>query len=278
MKDTILLQTKMFCNVKSSATTAMGEKYGTMSPDKLEKAIQDAQQNRSCQYSNTSEHQFLRSINSGCGKLPHSNTHEACVEARQLYFSFLMKFGIPAVFLTITPDDLHNFLIVVYSLPPDKVSSHGKVDQKTLSECDILTDFNVRQETRSQHPGLCAEEYQSMMQLVIKHLFNWNTATQISKGISLIGELLAWCLATEEQGRKSLKCCNRVMNILQGVKDQEHKLGIWTYQNAQREAKEMFANACSARLFSDFEITKPLSSFSVFSHENCQSERKVKEM
>jgi hypothetical protein len=93
--------------VKSSATTAMGEKYGTMSPDKLEKAIQDARQNRSCQYSNTAEHQFLRSINSGCAKLPRSN--EACVEARRLYFSFLMKFGIPAVFLTITPDDLRNF-------------------------------------------------------------------------------------------------------------------------------------------------------------------------
>jgi hypothetical protein len=68
------------------------------------------------------------------------------------------------------------------------------------------------------------------------------------------------------------------MNILQGVKDQEHKLGIWTYHNAQREAKEMFANACSAQLFSGFEITKPLSNSSVFSHENCRSERKVKEM
>ncbi len=90
MKDTIFLQTKMFCNVKSSATTAMGEKYGTMSPDKLERAIQDARQNRSNQYSNTVEHQFLRSINSGCGKLPHSN--EACVEARRIYFSFRLAF------------------------------------------------------------------------------------------------------------------------------------------------------------------------------------------
>jgi hypothetical protein len=125
-----------------------------------------------------------------------------------------------------------------------------------------------------------------MMELVIKHLFNWDTATQTSKGIGLIGELLPWCLATEEQGRKSLhghfllfiKCWNRIMNILQGVKDQEHKLGIWTYQNAQREAKEMLANACSARLFSDFEITKPLSNFSVSSHENCRSGRKVHEM
>jgi hypothetical protein len=116
IKDTIFLKTKMFRNVKSSATTAMGEKYGTMSPEKLEKAIQDARHTQLCQYSNTAEHQFLRSINSGCAKLPYSN--EACVEARRLYFSFLMKFYIPAVFLTITTDDLHNFRIVVYSLPP----------------------------------------------------------------------------------------------------------------------------------------------------------------
>jgi hypothetical protein len=62
------------------------------------------------------------------------------------------------------------------------------------------------------------------------------------------------------------------------VKDQEHKLGIWTYQDAKRKAKEMFANACRARLFSDFDITEPLSNFLGFSHENCQSECKVKEM
>ena len=159
------------------------------------------------------------------------------MEARRIYFSFLMKFGIPAIFLTITPDDLRNFRIVVYSFPPDKVSLCGEVDPKTLSECDILTDFNVRRETRSQHPGLCAEEYQRMMELVTKHLFNWDTKTQTSKGVGLIGELLAWCLATEEQGRKSLhghfllfmKRWNQVMNILQGVKDQERKLDIWTF-------------------------------------------------
>jgi hypothetical protein len=94
------------------------------------------------------------------------------MEARLLHFSFLMKLGIPAVFLTITPDDLRTLRIVAYSLLPDKVSLYRKVDPKMLSERDILTDFNVRRETRSQHPGLCAEEYQHMMKLVIKHLFN----------------------------------------------------------------------------------------------------------
>jgi hypothetical protein len=126
MKDTIFLQTQMFCNTKSSETTTMGEKYGTMTPDKLEKAIQDSRNNRSIQYSNSSEHQFLRSIKSTCGKLPHSN--EACLDARRIYFSFLMKFGIPAIFLTITPDDTRSFRVVVYSLSPNKVSAYGEVD------------------------------------------------------------------------------------------------------------------------------------------------------
>jgi hypothetical protein len=284
MKDTIFLQTQMFCNTKSSETTTMGEKYGTMTPDKLEKAIQDSRNNRSIQYSNSSEHQFLRSIKSTCGKLPHSN--EACLDARRIYFSFLMKFGIPAIFLTITPDDTRSFRVVVYSLSPNKVSAYGEVDPKTFSESDILSDFNIRREARVQHPGLCAEEYQRLMELVIKHLFNWDIEKQKSNGMGLFGEVKAWCLATEEQGRKSLhghylvyiKNWNRVMNILQRKKDESIHNGNWKYADAHNDAKKLFANACSARLFSDFEVSKPLSAHPVFAHKDCRSERKPKEM
>jgi hypothetical protein len=284
MRDTIFLKTKILCNIKTSETTSMGEKYGSMAPDKLEKAIQDSRHNRSVQYSNSGEHQFLQSIKSTCGQLPHSN--EACLAARKIYFSFLMKFGIPAIFLTITPDDMRSFRIVVYSLSPNKVSAHGQVDPKTLSESDILSEFNIRREARVQHPGLCAEEYQRIMELVIKHIFNWDTETQTSMGMSLFGEVIAWCLATEEQGRKSLhghylvyiKNWNRVMNILQRVKDEPKNDGYWTYADALRDAKSMFSNACSARLFSDFEVTKPLSEIPVFSHDNCRSERNPKQM
>ena len=81
MKDTIFLHTQILCNIKSSTNTAMGEKYGSMSPEKLEKAIQDSRQNRSIQYSNTPEHQFLQSTKTTYGKLPHSN--EACLQARR---------------------------------------------------------------------------------------------------------------------------------------------------------------------------------------------------
>ena len=89
-----------------------------------------------------------------------------------------MQFGIPAIFLTITPDDLRSFRVVVYSLSPQKVNAYGEVDLKTFSESDIMTDFNVRREARVQHPGLCAEEYQRIMGLVIKHFFKWDTKTK----------------------------------------------------------------------------------------------------
>ena len=111
-----------------------------------------------------------------------------------------MKFGIPAIFLTITPDDMRSFRIVVYSLSPNQVSVHREVDSSTFSEPDILKEFNIRREAWVEHPGLCAEEYQRIMELVIKHIFNWDTENQTSKGMGLFGEVLARCLATEEQG------------------------------------------------------------------------------
>jgi hypothetical protein len=44
-----------------------------------------------------------------------------------------MKFGIPAIFLTFTPDDLCSFRMVVYSLSPHKVSAYEEVDLILLS-------------------------------------------------------------------------------------------------------------------------------------------------
>jgi hypothetical protein len=72
---------------------------------------------------------------------------------------------------------------VVYSLSPHKVTSFGEVDTKTLSESDILLDLNVRRKAWVDHPGLCAEEYQRMMELVIRHLLT---------GISKHKEVMEW--------------------------------------------------------------------------------------
>jgi hypothetical protein len=79
MKDAIFLQTQIQCTMKSTENVSMGKKYGSMTADKLEKAIQDSQHTQKSQYLSSAENQFLRSIKSTSGKIPHSN--EACSEA-----------------------------------------------------------------------------------------------------------------------------------------------------------------------------------------------------
>jgi hypothetical protein len=103
-----------------------------------------------------------------------------------------------------------------------------------------------------------------MMELVIRHLFFWD--------IGLFVTILALCLATKEQGRKSLcghyllyvENWNRVMNTLQRRKNEECTVGSWTFAAATRDAKEMFVNSCNAQLFSEFEVGKALSEVPVF--------------
>ena len=114
MKDTIFSKTKIYCNVKCSDNSTMGEKYGSVLAKDLERAIQDNRNRLTVQHSNSAEHQFLKSIRAACGSLPHSN--EASMETRRKYFPFLMMFGMLAIFLTINPDDLRNYRIVVYAL------------------------------------------------------------------------------------------------------------------------------------------------------------------
>jgi hypothetical protein len=273
MKETIFQQTQIRCNIRSWDDTQMGTKYGKMTGPQLLQAISDSRNHLAAQFSNKAENQFLQSIHTVCGKLPHSN--EAALEARRIYFSFLMKFGLPAIFLTVTPDDTRNFRIVLYSLTgKEKAKPFYNVDDFTDS--DIVNKFKIRQHSRLNYPGLCAEEYERIIKLIIKHFFNWNTETKSRNGIGLFGEVEAWCLATEEQARKTLhghfllfiKDWSKIWPVLQTKKEQD-KISKRQYDQAAKESIHYFDNICSAQLFSDFEQNKPLSNGPVFSHNEC---------
>ena len=201
MKESIFKKTQIFCNIKAKDGHCMGEKYGQMGAKDLERAIYDTQNNLPMQHYSSPEHQFFKSIQATCGDLPHSNkaSRNACKE----YFSYLMKFGLPAIFLTISPDDLWNFQIVVYSLAGVE-NTCGVYNVEDFTDQQILDDFTIWSNARLDYPGLCAKEYEWIVDLVIKHLFNWDVEKQESNGVGLFAEILAWTLATEEQGRKSL--------------------------------------------------------------------------
>jgi hypothetical protein len=126
------------------------------------------------------------------------------MEARRKLFSYIGLFGMPSIFLTVNPDDLTNYRIVVYSMISPNGVSAAMENVNDLSDAQVLADFKMRSEARVKFPGLCAEEYEHIVILVIKHLFNWDMEKQQSNGIGIFAEISAFVLATEEQGRKTL--------------------------------------------------------------------------
>ena len=56
----------------------------------------------------------------------------------------------------------------------------------------------------SNFPGACSLEFESIMQVVIEHLFGWNIKKQMSKGRGIFGVAEAFGGSTEEQNRATL--------------------------------------------------------------------------
>ena len=72
------------------------------------------------------------------------------------------------------------------------------------SEEDCLADFVLRRDARISNPGACSLEFQSVMQILTECLLKWDTKTQTSKGKGILGTVIAFAGADEEQGRKTL--------------------------------------------------------------------------
>ncbi len=285
MKETIFASTRIFCNTIRSQQSTMGQLYGKMTSLELNAAIEAVRRNNPVRFSSRPENHFLRSIHACCQDLPHSN--EASEQWRTKFFSCLMRFGLPAIMLTVTPDDSRALRIVAYALSKENAGTllDGEVDVSALSDEDILADFNICRDTRMSHPGLCAEEYCRIMDLVIKHILSWDCNMQSASGVGLFGKVQAWCLATEEQARKTLhghmlvfiEGWNQVLQSLQ-LRAQVDVEEEWLFhQQAKGKAKAFFKNACSSRLFSDFDpVTGVLNDKAVSDHDNCRTDRRHK--
>jgi hypothetical protein len=55
-----------------------------------------------------------------------------------------------------------------------------------------------------KYPGACSLEFQSVMQILTKCMLRWDTKTQSSKEEGILGTMLAFSGAEEEQGHKTL--------------------------------------------------------------------------
>jgi len=72
------------------------------------------------------------------------------------------------------------------------------------SEEDCLADFVLRRDARINNPGACSLEFQSVMQILTESLLKWDNKTLTSKGKGILGTVIAFAGADEEQGCKTL--------------------------------------------------------------------------
>jgi hypothetical protein len=72
------------------------------------------------------------------------------------------------------------------------------------SEEDCLADFVLRRDARLNNPGACSLEFQSVMQILTKHMLKWDTNTKTSAGKGILGTVQAFARTDGEQGQKTL--------------------------------------------------------------------------
>ena len=183
------------CNYKSGGSSR-AESFASMSVERLKSAVNRS--NAHMAVNDAATLQFLNSIEAVSRSMGHTN--EAAKQARTRMFSMIAKFGVPAVFFTVTPDDNGSFRIKVNACK----ESAGPPDINDAL-ADIKLDADIAREIREQYPGLCDFDFENILDLVIKHLIGWDESTGVANDTGgAFGVADAWSAAIEEQGRKTL--------------------------------------------------------------------------
>ena len=90
------------------------------------------------------------------------------------------------------------------------------------------------------YPGACSLEFQNIMDIVIKSLFNWDTQKQVAKGPGIFGTVVAYAPADEKQSQKTLH-----RHIQLRVKEIDQKLRKELFQedkDKESKARTKFQN------------------------------------
>lgn len=143
-----------------------------------------------------SGHVYLDSVEAVAGSVAHSN--KSTKAAKREAEAMSHHFGMPSYFLTVTPDDNHNFLVQVYS--GNIIDEPGK-PVSDLTDEELTERYNRRTLLRIKYPGIGAYVFEILMDIVIKKVIGWGNNED---NIGMLGKCLAYSESVEEQGRLSL--------------------------------------------------------------------------
>ena len=141
---------------------------------------------------------FFDKVETSCKAIGHSAA--AAKHNKRLMFSMCDWGGIPDIFFTLTPCDECTHRVRIWANCGEWAVLPAL---SSLSDHDCFVDFKLRSDAREKFPGACSLEYQSIVDIAINVLFGWDANKQ-EGGSGIVGELKAWAVAHEEQGRKTL--------------------------------------------------------------------------
>lgn len=267
MKNDVFSNVRLQCNLRYEESKAMGARYGSMTASALEKSIINSRRHSSL---NTDGDRFLNSISAISECLPHSN--EAATRAKQDYFSYLVSFGLPALMVTISPDDKRCLWIQVACFRNPTSFDPLNFDADNVDESELKILYRQRCGDRLGYPGICAEEYMATIEVFIRDILQWDVDKCRSTGVGLFGETEAFTVATEEQGRKTLH--GHFLVWIKGWNELLHK--IMTKEGKARNSAQLkqFVEHCSSsEMFQDFDSKSCFGHLKTFEHEDCRNPR-----
>ena len=139
--------------------------------------------------------QFLDSINAVKKKMGHTNSSAKAAQAK--FLSLTHHFGCPKVLFTVSFDDSLDIRILPLSGKDDTLPWLSSLSSKSPE--DLCSEMESLKAIRYKYPGICALNFETLLDLVISNLVGDN-----KKKEGIFGKLLAYGLAVEEQGRKTL--------------------------------------------------------------------------
>ncbi len=125
------------------------------------------------------------------------------------------------------------------------------------SEEDCIANFVLQKDARISYPGACSLEFQSVMQILTECQLRWDTKTETAKGKGILGTVIAFVGADEEQGRKTLHQHWQiwVKEINQTVKDSLFHKDTKTRNDTRKTFLKHIDNVICANYRSDLRIT-----------------------
>ena len=129
-----------------------------------------------------------------------THTSNAAKGAQLKLFANMVQFGCASIFFTVTLDDSNSFWIQV------NIASKHKDPPTCNDDCaNINADYESSHQTHQEYLGLCAFNFDQIMELLVHHILGWNQSAQQPRlGGGAFGVLDTWSHSIEEQGRKTL--------------------------------------------------------------------------